>query len=153
MAEVIARTLNAITSASARSRTSRPSWVSGLARSLVTITSTHTVIARRSGVSLAVEVPGGTSILEVLNKAGIDISSSCCAGVCGTRLTDVVCDLPEHRDMVLIEEKKRPIARWRCVARDHWARPSYLTCDIGHECRRQSPVDPSERTTKAWRNA
>ncbi len=61
-------------------------------------------MARRSGLTL--EVPGGKTILEVLTAAGVDVPSSCCAGVCATCLTDVISGVPDHRDMVLTADEK-----------------------------------------------
>ena len=63
-----------------------------------------TLVAQRSGVSLT--VAADRTILETLEAAGIQTASSCCAGVCATCLTDVICGVPDHRDMVLTVEEK-----------------------------------------------
>lgn len=63
-----------------------------------------TVVAHRSGKTFA--IPGGKTVLEVLLEAGMDVESSCCTGVCGTCVTEVVSGTPEHRDMVLTEDEK-----------------------------------------------
>ena len=63
-----------------------------------------TLEARRSGLTL--EVPGGKTILDVLTAAGVEVPSSCCAGVCATCLTDVIAGVPDHRDMVLTDDEK-----------------------------------------------
>ena len=63
-----------------------------------------TVVAHRSG--LKIPVPAHRTILDALTEAGIDVPSSCSAGVCGTCLTDVVCGLPDHRDMVQTADEK-----------------------------------------------
>lgn len=63
-----------------------------------------TLVAQRSGLTL--EVAAGTTILDVLAAAGIEAPSSCCAGVCATCLTDVICGVPDHRDLVLTAHEK-----------------------------------------------
>lgn len=63
-----------------------------------------TLVAGRSGLTL--EVPGGKTIMDVLAAAGVEVPSSCCAGVCATCLTDVISGVPDHRDMVLTAEEK-----------------------------------------------
>lgn len=63
-----------------------------------------TLVAQRSGVSLT--VAADTTILDALAAAGIEAPSSCCAGVCATCLTDVICGVPDHRDMVLTSDEK-----------------------------------------------
>ncbi len=63
-----------------------------------------TLVARRSGVTLTVDAE--RTILETLEAAGIQAPSSCCAGVCATCLTDVLCGVPDHRDMVLTSDEK-----------------------------------------------
>ena len=63
-----------------------------------------TLIAQRSGVTLT--VAADRTILETLEAAGIEAASSCCAGVCATCLTEVICGVPDHRDMVLTVDEK-----------------------------------------------
>lgn len=53
----------------------------------------------RSGAELA--VAPGQSILQVLRDAGLEIASSCEAGVCGTCRVHYLEGEPEHRDYVL----------------------------------------------------
>lgn len=55
-------------------------------------------LARR-GLELTVEP--GTSILDALLEAGVDVPHSCCDGVCGTCETRVLEGIPDHRDAVL----------------------------------------------------
>ena len=52
-------------------------------------------------------IPAGKSVLEVLLAAGVDIPSSCEAGVCGTCLTRVLDGTPDHRDSFLTDEERR----------------------------------------------
>jgi ferredoxin len=40
-------------------------------------------------------------VLEVLEQAGVPVTSSCREGTCGTCETDVLSGRPEHRDSVL----------------------------------------------------
>jgi len=60
-----------------------------------------TVELARSGRS--VTVPEGTSILDALREAGLDLMSSCEAGICGICETRVLSGIPDHRDMVLTD--------------------------------------------------
>ncbi|QFG26074.1 PDR/VanB family oxidoreductase [Actinomadura sp. WMMB 499] len=53
-----------------------------------------------------VEVPAGCSILEAVEKAGVDVLSSCREGTCGTCETPVLEGEPDHRDSVLTEEER-----------------------------------------------
>lgn len=52
-------------------------------------------------------VPAGKTVLEVLLAAGVDVPSSCEAGVCGTCATRVLEGIPEHRDSFLTDEERR----------------------------------------------
>jgi ferredoxin-NADP reductase len=51
-------------------------------------------------------IPAGESILEVLRAAGVQVSSSCEQGVCGTCETAVLSGTPDHRDSVLSEHER-----------------------------------------------
>ena len=51
-------------------------------------------------------VPAGTTVLKVLEAAGVDVPYSCEEGVCGTCLTRVLDGVPDHRDMYLTEEEQ-----------------------------------------------
>ncbi len=52
-------------------------------------------------------VPADKTVLEVLLGQGIDVPSSCEAGVCGTCLTRVFEGMPDHRDTVLTDDERR----------------------------------------------
>jgi vanillate O-demethylase ferredoxin subunit len=65
---------------------------------------TFTVVAARSGKEL--QVAAGETILAALNRAGIEVETSCQNGVCGSCLTRVIEGKPDHRDMVLTSEEK-----------------------------------------------
>ena len=55
----------------------------------------------RSGHTL--DVPAGTTALQVLLDHGIDVNYSCEAGVCGSCATPVLDGTPEHRDSFLTD--------------------------------------------------
>ena len=55
-------------------------------------------VQQQSGRSL--HVPGGQSILEVLEQSGYELPFSCREGVCGTCETTVCAGEPDHRDYV-----------------------------------------------------
>lgn len=63
-----------------------------------------TLVAQRSGITLTVSAK--RTILETLEAAGIQAPSSCCAGVCATCLTEILCGVADHRDMVLTSDEK-----------------------------------------------
>lgn len=58
----------------------------------------------RSGRSF--EIPPGSTILQVLRTAGVDVGFTCEQGVCGTCETVVLQGRPDHRDRVLSEEER-----------------------------------------------
>ena len=58
----------------------------------------------RTGISLA--VPADSSIIEVLEEAGIQVPFSCEEGICGTCRTTVLGGAPDHRDSVLTAEER-----------------------------------------------
>ncbi|AFR47374.1 PDR/VanB family oxidoreductase [Gordonia sp. KTR9] len=67
---------------------------------------------------LALTVPPDRSILEVVTAAGIEVSTSCEDGICGTCETRVLAGTPDHRDSVLDEaEKEANDAMMICVSR------------------------------------
>ena len=53
-----------------------------------------------------IEVPANVSILDALRANGLDVSSSCESGTCGTCRTRLVSGDAEHRDLVLAEHEK-----------------------------------------------
>ena len=52
-----------------------------------------------------VDVPVGTTILEVLRAYGLDVPSSCESGTCGTCRTGLISGEADHRDLVLSEHE------------------------------------------------
>jgi vanillate O-demethylase ferredoxin subunit len=53
------------------------------------------------------KVAADKTVLEVLLAQGIDVPSSCEAGVCGTCLTRVLEGTPDHRDTFLTDDERR----------------------------------------------
>ncbi|WP_245656191.1 PDR/VanB family oxidoreductase [Microtetraspora fusca] len=62
------------------------------------------VVCARSGLTVA--VPADTSILDAVERAGVDVLSSCTEGICGTCETAVLEGEPDHRDSLLTDEEK-----------------------------------------------
>lgn len=60
------------------------------------------------------DVPPGTSLLEVLLAAGLDVPNLCRRGVCGECLVPVRRGAPEHRDLVLSDAEKEAGDRMAC---------------------------------------
>ncbi|WP_081648116.1 PDR/VanB family oxidoreductase [Pseudomonas sp. G5(2012)] len=52
------------------------------------------------------EVPADQTVLQVLERHGIEIPVSCEQGVCGTCLTRVLEGTPDHRDMFLTKDEQ-----------------------------------------------
>lgn len=53
-----------------------------------------------------VPVDSGTTILDALLNAGVDVPYSCMSGICGMCTTGVLGGVPDHRDHVLSEAEK-----------------------------------------------
>ena len=64
-----------------------------------------TVALAKSGID--VPVAPGESIVEALRRAGVEIGTSCEAGVCGTCKVRYLSGLPEHRDLVLSSTQRQ----------------------------------------------
>ncbi|MDB5531100.1 MAG: Vanillate O-demethylase ferredoxin subunit [Devosia sp.] len=62
-------------------------------------TTAFDVELKRSGKQFHVEI--GESIMQVLERNGIQVSHSCREGVCGTCETRVLAGIPDHKDNVL----------------------------------------------------
>ena len=63
-------------------------------------------------------VPADRSILEVVEKAGVAVLSSCREGTCGTCETTVLGGVPDHRDSLLTEaERAAGDVMFICVSR------------------------------------
>lgn len=62
------------------------------------------VTLSRSGINLT--VPPEASILEKAEEAGVQVTTSCEQGICGSCETKVISGTPDHRDDVLDEEEK-----------------------------------------------
>lgn len=83
------------------------------------------VVAQRSGRT--VRVPADESFLGALERAGIDVPSSCRDGICGTCETAVLAGTPDHRDSILSDdERANGHTMMICVSR---ATTPHLTLD------------------------
>jgi ferredoxin-NADP reductase len=88
----------------------------------------HPVVDEEFEVELALSdvvlaVPPGTSVLEVISDAGVDVLSSCAEGTCGTCETAVLAGEVDHRDSVLTaEEKAANESMMICVSRSRCPR-------------------------------
>jgi ferredoxin len=51
-------------------------------------------------------VPVGTSILQAVRDAGLDVTPPCADGLCGTCETRVLEGRPDHRDALLTAEER-----------------------------------------------
>ena len=58
----------------------------------------------RSGMALL--VPPGQRIIDVVRAAGVNVLVSCEQGICGSCETRVISGVPDHRDEVLSDEEK-----------------------------------------------
>lgn len=77
---------------------------------------------------LTLKVLSGETILNVLNKNGINVPSSCQQGACGTCLIGVLSGEIDHQDVYLSEnEKKKGKKIISCVSR---AKSTKITLDI-----------------------
>jgi ferredoxin-NADP reductase len=84
------------------------------------------LILGRSGRRIAVAAT--ESIIEALAREGVDVTSSCCDGVCATCEQRVLDGLPDHRDAVLSpEEREANETMMICVSR---SRTPTLTLDL-----------------------
>lgn len=83
------------------------------------------VVCQRSGLTLS--VPPTSSILEEMERAGLDTPSSCREGICGTCETPVLEGVPDHRDSLLTpDEQEAGDIMMVCVSR---ARSERLVLD------------------------
>jgi ferredoxin-NADP reductase len=65
-------------------------------------------------------VPADQSILEVVERAGVPVLSSCREGTCGTCETVVLAGTPDHRDSLLTDEERAANdIMMICVSRSH----------------------------------
>lgn len=67
----------------------------------------------RSGATYV--VPSGKSIVEVLRENGVDVDTSCEAGLCGTCKTRYLDGTPEHNDFVLSHEEQEEWVQICCA--------------------------------------
>ncbi len=65
----------------------------------------YSVVLARSGLTL--QVPPGSSILNVVQAAGVTVSARCEEGVCGACETRVIEGIPDHRDSILSPKERK----------------------------------------------
>jgi phthalate 4,5-dioxygenase reductase subunit len=82
------------------------------------------IVLARSGQRL--QVPAGRSALQVLREHGVQVSSSCESGTCGSCRTTLLDGQADHRDLVLLDEEKATQVM-PCVSR---ARSGSLVLDL-----------------------
>ena len=78
------------------------------------------VVCQRSGVTI--EVNADDSVLELVEAAGVPITTSCYEGVCGSCVAQVLEGVPDHRDSVLTLEQKESGRVILCTARSRTKR-------------------------------
>ncbi|WP_405718178.1 PDR/VanB family oxidoreductase [Streptomyces sp. NBC_01537] len=79
------------------------------------------LVLQQSGLTLT--VPGGRSILQTVEEAGVQVLYSCTEGTCGTCETDIVEGEADHRDSVLTDEEQAANETMMiCVSRCRGAR-------------------------------
>jgi len=61
---------------------------------------------RVASTGLTCHVPAGKTVIEVLLAHGLEVPTSCEAGVCGTCLTRVLEGIPDHRDTFLTDRER-----------------------------------------------
>ncbi|MDM0078760.1 PDR/VanB family oxidoreductase [Variovorax sp. J2P1-59] len=61
---------------------------------------------RVASTGLSCQIPAGKTVIEVLAAHGVEIPTSCEAGVCGTCLTRVLEGKPDHRDSFLTDAER-----------------------------------------------
>ncbi|KJK48305.1 ferredoxin [Lentzea aerocolonigenes] len=82
-------------------------------------------LARTGGV---LRVPADRSILDVVERSGVPVLSSCQEGTCGTCETPVLSGTPDHRDSLLTDEERAAgDVMMICVSR---ARSDRLVLDL-----------------------
>ena len=81
---------------------------------------------RLASTGAELDVPVGSTILEILRTHGHKAPSSCESGTCGTCRTRVLAGEPDHRDLVLTEAERRHEIMI-CVSR---ARSDLLVLDL-----------------------
>ena len=59
-----------------------------------------------AAAGIAVVVPPGTSILEAVRQAGLEVPTACADGRCGACETRVFEGEPDHRDSILTGEER-----------------------------------------------
>lgn len=85
------------------------------AEQVATALESFEVVCQRSGVTI--EVGPDDSVLELVEDAGVPITTSCYEGVCGSCRARVLEGVPDHRDSVLKDADKEAGDMIICVSR------------------------------------
>ncbi|QZT60811.1 PDR/VanB family oxidoreductase [Mycolicibacterium austroafricanum] len=85
------------------------------AEQLATALEHFEVVCQRSGVTI--EVGPDDSVLELVEAAGVPITTSCYEGICGSCRARVLDGAPDHRDSVLKAAEKEAGDMILCVSR------------------------------------
>jgi vanillate O-demethylase ferredoxin subunit len=93
--------------------TSGASPASSVAESQIAPDGPFQVRLQRSGKVL--EIPADKSIVDVLRANGIEVPTSCEAGLCGTCRTSYVGGIPDHRDFILSDDERRRVVLVCCA--------------------------------------
>ena len=65
-----------------------------------------------ASTGVVLDIPPGKTIVEILWDNGVDVDTSCEAGVCATCMTPYLEGEPDHQDMVLDEDER---TKFLCV--------------------------------------
>lgn len=68
-----------------------------------------------ASTGLVLAVPPDRTIVEVLRDAGIDVPTSCEAGLCATCKTRYLSGTPEHHDLILSEAEQATFVTLCCA--------------------------------------
>ncbi|HSV82753.1 MAG TPA: PDR/VanB family oxidoreductase [Ramlibacter sp.] len=71
----------------------------------------HAFTVHLAKTGKTIPVLAGTSILDAVLQAGVDVSYSCMGGICGACVTGVLSGVPDHRDLVLSESEREACDR------------------------------------------
>lgn len=77
-----------------------------VAKNTGTTVEEHDYVVELAKSGMTLDVPAGSSLLEVIENAGVLVNTACRQGVCGACETKVLAGQPEHRDSVLSPRQK-----------------------------------------------
>jgi len=77
-----------------------------VAKKTATTVEEHDYVVELAKSAMTLDVPAGSSLLEVIENAGVLVNTACREGVCGACETKVLAGEPDHRDSVLSPRQK-----------------------------------------------